>query len=1226
MKLKRLIIQGFKSFKDRTTVEFDDGITGIVGPNGCGKSNIVDALFWVMGEQSAKHLRGNTMKDVIFSGSQKYKPASWAEATLVLENTDDKHIHIGNKVCSPSEIQLSRKLYRSGDSEYRINNEPARLKDIQEVFMDTGAGAKSYSIIAQGEINKLVQAKPVERRTMIEEVAGITKFKVRKRESMRKIEATQANLNRLRDLQTEIEKNLKSLQKQSEKAERARSLKGKIQRNELVINSHKVFDHLRDFRDARAFIKEKTADMETWTARKTSLEGSLADERIIKDDKTSELDVLQKEYNEISRGLAASEERINHLADSVTQKEKQIEDKEKELEELSADIENRTEKHSALDLELDQIKTAENDAYDFDAHEIEVEELKDKYNLVTTEVDHLREEIEEMRNSFQDVDQKMFRNTSKLEEFAKNIEDWTAEIEAVETEYSGLSTKIANEREAVTSSESLNVELAKKELKLKEETQKLLEGFQKLEKESREKSKELIQTESKLLSLKEINRSLEGVTEGSTQFLEEHGTEAYQLLGTLIKCDDLYTGGVQSLLSNFLQTLVTKDSDPSALLEWIKGNRDVGGLEFLQAGEAIEISEESIERLKLAGCDELIKLEDIVKLEEGYEHLKSLFKGHFLVDNLNQEIFNSLNPEMRFKALANFNGGVAVRNVGGAKLISIAAEEDAAQGVVERNNRVTELEGLFEKLIVVTEELQIKVDQSETQLFEKRAELENTRNEAADAKADAAGKKSAFESKLETMQTGNKRLDILRNRKQETSKERLSLLEDQERIEKDHGSFNERIEEKRSLLGEKDTLLIETKSLYEETRDVFLSKKVERDSFSERMKGYINQLEDITTQLEKLTTRKESALELIETYKKEAIEIGENLDGLEQSNIDTSDGLQTREEKLDAMKDDLAVLLQGMQDREDESKKLNQNINKTKTEVVQRQGKLEFYIKEEEQIVRDIFEKYHVDLRANLGKFLEYKDNDYEELSDVSSMYVMETELGETTIVIKEFEFIRRYGQDLKDCSYKFKKYRQEYKNLGEINWQAIEDYERQKMRFDFLKIQENELRQSLQDLEQAIKHIDEKSKIRFKTAFNEVNARFEKVFPIIFGGGYARLEIKGNLEDAECGVEIIAQPPGKKMQSINLMSGGEKALTAVSLIFSIFLVKPSPFCLLDEVDAPLDDANVGRFNELLREMSSESQFILITHNKKTMELNDSLYGVTMQEPGVSKAVSVQLH
>ena len=339
-----------------------------------------------------------------------------------------------------------------------------------------------------------------------------------------------------------------------------------------------------------------------------------------------------------------------------------------------------------------------------------------------------------------------------------------------------------------------------------------------------------------------------------------------------------------------------------------------------------------------------------------------------------------------------------------------------------------------------------------------------------------------------------------------------------------------------------------------------------------------------------------------------------------------SEDLKEREQVLSGLKVELAQLLLGMQEREDEVKELNQKSNNTEKEIVSRKIKLEQNITDEEQVVRNLFEKYRINLRKDLAIYLELDEGIIDLLKDVSTMYVQETENGPVELIAEPYEFTRRYGQDLKDCSSKLKQYKQELNRLGEINWQAIEDYERQKLRSEFLKVQEDELRISLEDLHRAIEHIDSKSRERFKHAFNEVNTRFEKVFPIIFGGGNAHLKVVGDIDSPECGVDIIAQPPGKKMVNINLMSGGEKALTAVSLIFSIFLVKPSPFCLLDEVDAPLDDANVGRFNELLREMSNESQFILITHNKKTMELNDTLYGVTMQEPGVSKAVSVQLH
>jgi chromosome segregation protein len=350
------------------------------------------------------------------------------------------------------------------------------------------------------------------------------------------------------------------------------------------------------------------------------------------------------------------------------------------------------------------------------------------------------------------------------------------------------------------------------------------------------------------------------------------------------------------------------------------------------------------------------------------------------------------------------------------------------------------------------------------------------------------------------------------------------------------------------------------------------------------------------------------------------------VESVEASNCDMAEVLSDKETFLDLLKDQIAQVLLSMQEKETELKEINSRINKIEKENVELELKTNQMIQEEELLAKDVFERYKIDLRAVIMKHLDVVSDKVTELKDLSAMYMMETEDGPKAIEIQPYEFEKRFPGQIKEAKEKYKDYRTEFNRLGEINWAAIEDYDRQKLRHDFLKTQEEELKKSLTDLETAIAHIDEKSKERFKEAFADVNERFSKVFPIIFGGGEARLEIIGDLDSIECGVDIVAKPPGKKMTSITLMSGGEKAMTAVSLIFSIFLVKPSPFCLLDEVDAPLDDANVGRFNELLREMSSESQFILITHNKKTMELNDTLYGVTMQEPGVSKAVSVQLH
>ncbi len=1227
MQLKRLVIQGFKSFKDRTIINFDDGITGIVGPNGCGKSNIVDALFWVMGEQSAKHLRGNSMKDLIFAGSSKYNPGAFAEATLVLDNNDGKHIHIGNKVASPSEIQLTRKLYRNGDTEYRINGEPARLKDIQEVFMDTGAGAKSYSIIAQGEINRLVQAKPIERRTMIEDVAGITKFKVRKKESMRKIEATEQNLNRLNDLTIEIEKNLKSLQNQAEKAEKARTLKDKIQRTEVSVNAHKEFDALKELRDGNISLNEKTILLETWTTEKNNLEVSLEEERYLKDEKSECIENLQKERNEVSNKLAAAEERLNSLCNSLTDKEKQAELREKEIEDLKADMLERTEKREALTEEMTSVIESAKEEYDYEAEEERLEDIKSELELKKESLTDIVEEATSKKDEMQKMEQVAFQNNSKLEEYATSLQDLATEIEALEKQYSGVSTEIAKERDAVYAAEKLVTELTEKEADLKTNLEEKSQRDKNSEMELRAKSKEQITVESRLNSLKEVAASFEGAKEGISEFLKNNETDSYNVLGSLVKCDDKYTSAVGSLLGEFFDTLVTTEDDLSLLKDWISKDSSKALEVLLGDKQADLVTEETKERLNVKLGQELLSVSDVVQLPEEYKsRLMPYLNGLFIVEDLDLEKARGISSAINFIGISDISGKRILKNRSKATSLIIKGDEDATQSAVARNNKIEELTASLEVLNAEVSTLEEIVSTSNEELVIAVDSHDQAREALADSKAEYASKKSALDSKLAGMESGNTRLDILNNRRDETSKLRFEILEKEESFMKLKSTLEEKLEDLGNRIEENTEEYETLRGSYDQDRELLMEKQVEAKTFQQRVNSLEAQVEDIANQLEKQTSRIQTNSELVENLQEEMNNTQEEIETLEVSNSEMAEVLSDKDEVLSMMKDEFSELLLAMQEREETVKTLTKDINKTDKEITEKELRLEQYLVEEEELTRNIFEKYRVDLRETLGRFLEYTEEDYQRLTDVSGMYFMETENGIVEIEKESYEFVRKYGQELKDQSQRLKQYKSDYGRLGEINWQAIEDYDRQKLRHDFLKVQEGELRQSLEDLENAINHIDEKSKERFKVAFEEVDVRFRKVFPIIFGGGEAQLKIVGNIDDAECGVDIIAKPPGKKMQNINLMSGGEKAMTAVSLIFSIFLVKPSPFCLLDEVDAPLDDANVGRFNELLREMSSESQFILITHNKKTMELNDTLYGVTMQEPGVSKALSVQLH
>lgn len=1223
MRLKRLTVQGFKSFKDRTTIHFDDGITGIVGPNGCGKSNIVDALFWVMGEQSAKHLRGSTMRDVIFSGSSKYSPATWAEATLTLGNDEGKHIHIGNKVVSPAEIQLTRKLYRNGETEYRINNEPCRLKDIQEVFMDTGAGAKSYSIIAQGEINRLVQAKPEERRVMIEEVAGITKFKLRKRDSLKKIEQTEQNLNRLRDLQVEIEKNLKALEKQAEKAERARTLKEKVQRHDLIVHSHKVFDLLKEFREAGQDILKKREELESWSAEKSQLELSLQEERIKKDDLTSQIDDLQREYNEMSRALAGAEERLNSLCRTLSEREQMIEAKQQDIRESQEERENRAAR-------LEELKSALSALEEEGQEDHDLGELQDKVALLRDELDELeqsakdqRREVEQKKAELQKIDQTLFQNQSKQEEFSRTLQDLTQEIEISENQYSGVNSELKAERDQVLALEQEFGRLKEAEQKLKDELKLLHESKKAFEQRHREASKQKILLESRLSSLEEMNASLEGHEEGVKAAVHRFGQEGLALLGTLLRCEERYTAGVQKALAHWLEKLIRLDGEQD-VLAWLQ-EQDQYSLELVTgAAENTPIGAEAIERLKLALGSELISMADVVTLDPKVSSLSAILEGHFLVEKID---FTSLSerPGLRFKSVFTFDGTQGVRVEDGA-YVFMTAHGQSDQGLVMRNNTIEKLKLELVDVCRSFEELENEQSLLEENCLTKEQNYEQTRAEYLAVSSQYAASKSAFESKTSNLQAGQERLEILKRRKADTSALRLTLMEEEESHLKGQTRLRDEIEQLELTLNElqeKIDLMLEQ---YTESKEELVEKQVQAQSYGQRLESLKSQIEDVSLQLERQDQRILSATELVEKYQAEIEQMTQELEQLEMTNQDSASVLEEKNIVLSDVKELLAQLLLQMQEREDSVKELTSNINKNDKEITSLESKITRLVSEEEQITRNLFEKYHIDLRDCLGKYLEFEEDDYRSLADLTSMYTMETESGVEEIVKKPYEFNRRYGQDLKDSDVKLRQYRTELSRLGDINWQAIEEYDRQKLRYDFLSVQEGELKKSLENLQTAIIHIDEKSRERFKIAFEEVNTRFQKVFPIIFGGGSAQLKLTGDINDPECGVDIIAQPPGKNMQSINLMSGGEKAMTAVSLIFSIFLVKPSPFCLLDEVDAPLDDANVGRFNELLREMSKESQFILITHNKKTMELNDMLYGVTMQEPGVSKAVSVQLH
>jgi chromosome segregation protein len=862
---------------------------------------------------------------------------------------------------------------------------------------------------------------------------------------------------------------------------------------------------------------------------------------------------------------------------------------------------------------------------DFSALEEKVELLKGQMSDLEEELSEKRRELSASKDRFHTLDNEAFKNSSKLEEYSRLLQDLTAEIETLEKSTSNFTDDLMRDRSKVKSSQAKVEELSALMPSLKEEVEKLTAELKAQDQNFRELSRDVIQLESKRNSLIEINNSAEGRRAGAMKLVTNVGDGTLEILGKLIECDQEYAVAIERLIGESLDAvLATSGKDAFGTL-----TNDFDATVDLMWPTDATISTESIGRLETQGCQGMKALSEIIRINnpEYAGKLQKILNGFFIVENLTTELASRINPEIQFKGLVSRDGSVLIKKIGNSVVYGVRKDEASAQdGIVQRNNLIQEMGITLEAKQAELAALEAATKETEANLTEKKTELEKVSSEFNEINTIHAATKAALESKEANQSSNSQRLTILQSRKTETSGLRLSLLEADETVINQKEELHALVKELASTVEDLESRFSEIKISFENERDEMLSLQVKAQSYQSQLTSLKSQIEDVNSQIDRYREKQTANTELLEAYQSEIENAQTEIETVEASNRDLADNLSEKESYLNLLKDQIAQILLSMQEKETEVKDITSRLNKIEKENVELELKAKQIIEEEELLVKDIFERYKIDLRATMMKHLEITSDKVLDLKDISAMYIMETEEGPKTLEALDYEFEKRFPGQVKEAKEKYKDYKSEFNRLGEINWQAIEDYDRQKLRHDFLKTQEEELKKSLLDLQTAIQHIDEKSKERFKEAFTEVNERFSKVFPIIFGGGEAKLEVTGDLDSIECGVDIIAKPPGKKMQSITLMSGGEKAMTAVSLIFSIFLVKPSPFCLLDEVDAPLDDANVGRFNELLREMSSESQFILITHNKKTMELNDTLYGVTMQEPGVSKAVSVQLH
>ena len=1176
MKIKRLEISGFKSFADKVTLDFQQGVTGVVGPNGCGKSNIVDAIRWSMGEQSAKHLRGKSMEDVIFAGSDTRRPLGMAEVSLVFSTEDGR---APAKYLDFAEIQLTRRLYRDGESDYLINKTPCRLMDITELFMDTGVGTRAYSIIEQGKIGQILHSRPEERRFLIEEAAGVTKFKARKQLALKKIESTRHNLARLADVLGEIRRQLSSLQRQAKKAEKFREYRDELREIELLFMA-------REYRDTLGQRQAAEQEMATLNdrIREVFAGSSLAESRV------EEARVAQLENEKL---LTAAQEEIFRVRSEFSTAEHALEFNKKELGSLEERLLRLSTEAGQLDARLKECASLrELLELRRDSSAVEAAAANEELGRIESELAGQQQTEEELNRLLESRRKELFESLAESAQFKsrqenaqKRLGGVTERLERHTRERMQMAERLelARRRTAELDRElaglteeqhSLQAELTA----LKQREEELTRVLPEAEKRWQAARDELNRSSSRLHSLKELENRFAGYGQGVRTLMGSADLKGgfRGVLADAVETEAELEAAVEAVLADSLQSVVCEGSDHVLrALEFLKSGK--GG----RAGLALALDCNHAPPPRIDGT---VPLAERVTASGPCRGLvERLLQSVMLVDDIRQGLeLASTYPGYTFVT----RGGDMISHGG---LITGGSGDQVEQGIIHKKRELKELE---ERVVRLERDVAELGEQRENLLQQSREAIAGIKDTGArmhQAELRLAGLKKDRQQSLDECGRIEERLSV-----QEMETE--NLLEERQSLEDEMKLAADRLAESGSAAQQLEQAVSDLKTHLEAKRNELAGAReratairVQAATLREQHESHLRGLSDLERQTEELQRRM--------THDREDSDKGET----ERQRLQTAiaEGSQRLEElvRQQAVADQH---LSQVRSRYEESGTLLAEAEKLARQLREESDSLR-------QGQTDLKLRY-----STLSMQAEHLERSLQEKSRIT--------MGEALARLEGVEFdeaVQRTRQT---------ELQRLLDEMGEVNLMAIEECAGMEERFTFLSTQKDDLEESLRGLQQAIQRINRTTRQRFQETYDLVNAKFQEVFPRLFCGGRAELRLTNEEDLLETGIDIIVQPPGKKLQNVTLLSGGEKALTAVALIFAIFLIKPTPFCLLDEVDAPLDDANIGRFNDMVREMSAISQFIIITHNKATMQVADTLYGITMEEPGASKVVSVRLH
>ena len=1181
MYLKRLELQGFKSFADKTVLEFMPGITSVIGPNGSGKSNISDSIRWVLGEQSMKSLRGTKSLDIIFAGTQNRKSLGFAEASLVFDNTD------GTLPIEYTEVTVTRKIYRSGETGYYINKVPCRLKDVLELFMDTGIGKDGYSIIGQGKIDEILSNKSEDRRHIFEEAAGIVKFRTRKAESEKKLEHTKLNLLRINDILSEIEANIEPLKLQAEKAKKYLDLREELKSIEIGLFLYNIEKY-------KANLEEIIKDEEIYTNQCKGEEENLEKIKQLKELLKEEIDKItdqieemssigfesQKEIEMLNSDINVANTRITNNKENRERYEKEIEELDLRKKELEEEIKQKEEKRDNLkqnrekfEKELQEKETElEKITKKLSSKELEIERYKKQVEQNTDKKYELQSETHTQNINFENYEKRQKQINNEISNYISELDSTRLKKEDISKGFYEIDSK---RNEVLKSLENINSKKQNADQKIKEYNIKInqLENEMRM-KESRQKF--LIETEKEkegyVKSVKNLLKDCENI--------KELGKGMHGVLANIIDVPEKYQTAIEMSLGISLQNIVTDtEEDAKKLVEHLRKN-NLGRASFLPIAS---VKGKKLEKIKGKENGIIGIASDLIKFDKKYEQIIiSLLGRTVIVDNMDTAIKVAKQNGYMFRIMT-LEGDMI--NPSGAITGGSIAKKTV--NILGRGKEIEKLEkeikGIKQKIEQIKKEKE-DFENSIEDTMEMATSLEKELQEIDITYATEKQKVIAIDENIEKLE---KRLQRLKDeQKQLESQKQESIIKKQE-IEKEIEELTKQSEELNKLITEFAELNKDDQKYIDDLNFDITNLKISVSSFDESEASIEEIKERINLDIENTTKSINNKKEQIEQIQSDNFNLEKSIEEIKQKIEDIKEQVKNSGSKIEALKEE----------RLEKNKKLS--------------------IQEEE-----ISNKFKVieDLKAQIVKIDVKKTKLEEDIQSIINKMWEEYELTPNNV---QDEY--KKPENISLTQKKVNSLRTEIKGLGSINIDSIEEYKNMKERYDFMCEQRVDLENTMSKLRKMIQEMTTTMKEQFKEQFELINKNFAEVFKELFGGGNASLKLEDEENILECGIEITVQPPGKKLQNMMLLSGGEKAFTAIALLFAILKINPAPFCVLDEIEAALDDVNVYRFAEYLKKFSKDTQFLVITHRKGTMEVADTVYGVTMEESGISKLLSMKL-